>query len=59
MFDVESKNVDGIILDGECVVLGFMFFFYIYGIIGICCVIVCMKGKEVVVIRYKVVYFCI
>ncbi|XP_073391999.1 4-coumarate--CoA ligase-like 1 [Physcomitrium patens] len=55
--DVESKNVDGIIPDGERVVLGLMPFFHIYGIIGICCATVRMKGKEVVVTRYSLEEF--
>lgn len=46
----------GVIFDDESVVFGFMFFFYIYGICGICCVVMCLKGKVVVMVRYVFEY---
>lgn len=51
--DVERAYARGLIPDGESVVLGLMPFFHIYGICGICCASMRLKGKVVVMARYK------
>jgi len=51
--DVERAYDGGVIPEGESVVLGLMPFFHIYGICGICCASMRLKGKVVVMARYR------
>lgn len=50
--DIERAYRGGVIPDDESVVLGLMPFFHIYGICGICCAAMRLKGKVVVMARY-------
>ncbi|KAG0592903.1 hypothetical protein KC19_1G289200 [Ceratodon purpureus] len=52
--ELERAYAQGLIPDGEeHVVLGLMPFFHIYGICGICCASMRLKGKVVVMARYN------
>lgn len=50
--DYERAHENGVIIpEGDNVVLGLMPFFHIYGICGICCASMRLKGKVVVMAR--------
>lgn len=50
--DIERALASGAIPEGESVTLGLMPFFHIYGISGICCASMRLKGKVLVMARY-------
>ena len=50
--DMERALASGAIPEGESVTLGLMPFFHIYGISGICCASMRLKGKVLVIARY-------
>jgi 4-coumarate--CoA ligase len=54
--DMERGLASGAIPEGESVTLGLMPFFHIYGISGICCASMRLKGKVLVIARYLLAY---
>lgn len=53
--DIERALASGADPEGESVTLGLMPFFHIYGISGICCASMRLKGKVLVMARYLLV----